>query len=117
MATLTHFKDRRTGAVYVTKESTLPTEGRVPMKPAYKSDTVWLDRAYLDRVQDPHKWTPWQTIGFLFVFLVVAGAWLYASVQTHNQFNIDVTNSLILTAGWYVLILSWTAKLFGLAHV
>lgn len=112
-----YFKDRRTGAVYVTQERTLPVEGRIPVKPAYKSDTVWLDRAYADPVEDPHLWPGSRLAGFLATTMVFGAAWFFGAYGTHVRLHVSLTDSLFLTFGWYLLIWSYLLKAWGFVKI
>jgi len=114
---LTYFKDRRTGAVYVTKEATLPTEGLIPVKPAYKSDTVWLDRVYADKIKDPHLMGGARLAGFFLGLLGALAAWFFTSYQTHIELDITLVNALYLELGWTILIWSFVCRVFGLVKI
>jgi hypothetical protein len=112
-----YFKDHRTGAVYVTTERTLPTEGRIPVKPAYKSDTVWLDRAYADSVPDPHIWSGGRLLGFLATALMFATAWFFGAYGAHNELHTSLANALFLMFGWYALIWSYALRAWGFIKI
>jgi hypothetical protein len=113
----TFFQDRRTGAIYTTQELHLPTEGRIPVKPAYKSDTVWLDRAYADRVEDPHLMSPARLTGLFLVLLLATGGWLFASWQVHTQLHVSFYTATWMELGWTLFFLPLALKVFGLARV
>lgn len=70
-------KDRRTGMVYKIAE----IGGRDMMvRPAYKSDGVWVAPEHLQAVQDPHVWGTRQLLLTL-VVLVVSGWTAYSVFQ------------------------------------
>src|SRR6266496_2670049 len=82
MTASTFFKDRRTGTVYRFTEKTKPVEGPIPLRAAYRSDTVWISQQHLERVEDPHAFNGWHVFKFTVILLVVAVLWVFSSVRS-----------------------------------
>lgn len=111
----THFRDKRTGTVYVCREKQYPTTGQIPLKPAYKEDTVWIDRSHLDKVPDPHKQTTAQGIGALSVIL----AWvIVGGINVHYMTGrgLDLWSAAVLETIAVVFGSGWSIRLLGLVH-
>jgi hypothetical protein len=113
----TYFKDRRTGAVYVTTERTIPTTGLVPLKPAYKEDTVWVEHSHLERVTEPHIMSPLQGVWMVFLFLLWLGFWVFTSHEVSNEFGMNFASALVTQAGWTIVGFVVSVKWSGLTHI
>jgi hypothetical protein len=110
------FRDRRTGTVYKTTERELPTSGRVPLKAAYREDTVWVDRDHLDSVADPHEMTGGRATGIFAIFIFWTIASVFTVLELCSEYGLSPLHATLLTAGnWFILIL-WSAKTCGLLH-
>jgi hypothetical protein len=111
----TYFRDRRTLAVYVCREKSFPVTGSLPLKAAYREDTVWIDRDFLDKIPDPHKQTTGQSIGVLLVVLM----WLVmGAFNIHHLISqgLDATDAVALCTIVAIFGSGWTLRLFGLVH-
>lgn len=113
---VTYFKDRRTGTVYSTTEKTLPVSGKIPLKPAYKSDTVWIDRDFLDTVKNPHELNGWRLFWWFALSLVVLALWVFTSAQLSGQWHIGMTEALVSQGGWTLVIWGIVLRHSGLSH-
>lgn len=111
----TYFKDRRTLAVYVTTEKEFPKTGTLPLKAAYREDTVWIDRQHLDRIENPHTHSMGQSLATLLVVLVwlVMGAF---NVHHLTGQGLDSSDAVLLSTIVAIFGAGWTLRLFGLAH-
>ena len=112
----TYFKDRRSGAVYTVREKTLPTSGSIPLRAAYKEDTVWIDRQHLDVVPDPHRATTSQSLWTLFMIVAWLAVWVFTSRSVAYQNHMHFADALVHLFGWVLLGYAYTARLTGLSH-
>lgn len=108
-------KDVRTGQVVVLKEHGRGND--VMVRPAYKSDGYWLDRADLVPAKDPHAWTPRQGLAFTLVLFAAAlpAYGIYSDLTSHGVGALTAIADGAVPAG--LLILGWVAKWTGLARV
>lgn len=117
MVNKTYFRDRRTNTIYLTTEKSFPVDGRLPLKPAYKEDTVWIDRQHLDKTNDPHLRSGGQVVGVLLVLLLWVAFWVFSSMSIADREHIHFMDALVNTGGWmligYTLTLHWS----GLTHL
>jgi hypothetical protein len=112
----TYFKDRRSGTVYTTREKTLPTSGSIPLKAAYREDTVWIDRNYLETVKNPHQPSVWHTFWTLLVLVLWVGLWIFSSNSMANENHVSFADALFWQGGWSLVGCSLTLRWSGLVH-
>lgn len=85
----------------------------VMVKPAYKSDGIWVDPSSLRPVADPHPWSWSHTLRTLVVVgLTVWLSWgMYDNLSAHH-----VSNALGYTFGNGIFLLLAGQQIFGLAR-
>jgi hypothetical protein len=96
-------KDRRTGMVYQITE----IGGRDMMvRPAYKSDGIWVAPEHLQAVQDPHTWTVRHLL--LALLALAFSAWIaYGNFQDLTDHGLGASDAVWESAfpsGAFVLL-------------
>jgi hypothetical protein len=84
------------------------------VKPAYKSDGVWVDPAHLRPIGDPHAWTGRQLFWLLVALLVAAGVAyrIFNEVTAQGLGTSDAIACCAVPTGAIALVL--LTNLFGL---
>lgn len=101
-------RDRRTGMVYKIAE----IGGRdLMVKPAYKSDGVWVAPEHLTAAKDPHDWTGKHLL--LALLALAVSAWIaYGNFQDLTGHGLGASDAI-----WEGAFPSGTFVLIGLSHV
>ena len=105
-------RDNRTGQIVKIKEwggtDSLVTQ-------AYKSDGFWVNRTHLTAVEDPHAWTGWTLVRFLFslagAFVATAGVYL-----DHRHHGFGVADALVYSFPLWVLAVVLLMHLFRVSR-